>query len=520
MRRRAEGGFRMFLGDILVAHKLVTPADVTAAVEWQKREGGRLGDILVAQGKLRPEDLEAIMHGAPTAPRTLAETGLALPTLLNLMIKAMYSGACETPSQIAKFLKLPHRPVQLLIEQATQRKLLDVLGANDGVSEVRYVLGEKGKHWAIDALEQSQYIGPVPVSLPSYIDRIQRQRITNERVDKGAIEHAFANLVISDRFVHMIGPAINSGRSMLLYGAPGNGKTTIAERIGGIFSDIVYIPYCFEVEGQIIKVFDPGIHQQVERSIGEGHSRALGLRGSDLDQRWVPCRRPFIVTGGELTLDMLDLSFNSLAKFYEAPLHVKALGGTFVIDDFGRQLVTPEALLNRWIVPLEARVEYLKLHTGKSFQIPFDELVIFSTNLAPRDLMDPAFLRRIPYKLEIGTPNPDEYRRIFRAVSRALGLEAADEVIDYVMMRVRELGNVALAGYQPKFIVDQVIAACKFEGIAVQYRPEFVDMAISNLHPKESTPALPPAAPQPQPAMHHPQQAMPQQPMTLVRRTG
>ena len=497
----------MFIGDILVAHKLVTPADVAQALELQKREGGRVGDILVAQGKLRPEDLEAIMHGAPTAPRTLAETGLALPTLLNLMIKAMYSGACETPTQIARFLKLPSRPVQLLIEQAQQRKLLDVLGAPDGMSEVRYVLGEKGKHWALDALEQNQYIGPVPVSLASYIDRIQRQRITNERVDRAAIEHAFSNLVVSDAFIHMIGPAINSGRSMLLYGAPGNGKTAIAERIGGIFEDIIYIPHCFEIEGQIIKVFDPGIHQPVERSTQEGHSRALGLRGSDLDQRWVPCRRPFIVTGGELTLEMLDLSFNPLVKFYEAPLHVKALGGTFVIDDFGRQLVKPEALLNRWIVPLESRVEYLKLHTGKSFQIPFDELVIFSTNLAPRDLMDPAFLRRIPYKLEVGTPNPDEYRRIFRAISRTLQLEAADEVIDYVLMKLGQLGNVPLAGYQPKFIVDQVIAACKFEGIAAQYRPEFVDMALANLHPKDPRPVMPP-----------PPAAQP--PMTLVRRTG
>jgi hypothetical protein len=493
----------MFLGDILVAHRLVTQADVKAAIEYQKREGGRIGDILVAQGKLRAEDLEAIMNGAPTAPRNLAETGLGLQTLLSLMIKAMYAGACDTPSSIAKYLKLADRPVQLLIEQAQQRKLLDILGATDGQAEVRYVLGEKGRRWAMDALEQNQYVGPVPVSLANYIDRIQRQRITNERIDRASIEQAFANLVIAETFIHQIGPAINSGRSMLLYGAPGNGKTTIAEKIGSIFEDVIYIPHCFEVEGQIIKVFDPGIHQKVERTTAEGHSRALGLRREDLDQRWVPCRRPFIVTGGELTLEMLDLSFNSLAKFYEAPLHVKALGGTFVIDDFGRQLVKPEALLNRWIVPLESRVEYLKLHTGKSFSLPFDELVIFSTNLAPRDLMDPAFLRRIPYKLEITAPSVDEYRLIFRGVSRALGLEAADEVIDYVIENMRRFGEMALAGYQPKFIVDQVIAACKFEGIPAQYRPEFVDMALANLNPRDPRPVTPPPAP-----------------VALVRRTG
>ena len=221
------------------------------------------------------------------------------------------------------------------------------------------------------------------------------------------MDKAFANLIVSEEFIHRVGPAINSGRSILLYGPPGNGKTSVAEQIGAIFKDTIYIPYCFEVEGQIIKVFDPGIHKRIERNT-EGATRGT-LRREDFDQRWVPCRRPFIVTGGELTLEMLDLSFNALAKFYEAPLHIKALGGIFAIDDFGRQLVSPEALLNRWIVPLESRVEYLKLHTGKSFSVPFDELVVFSTNLAPRDLMDPAFLRRIPYKMEIAGPTPEEY---------------------------------------------------------------------------------------------------------------
>lgn len=485
----------MFIGDILVAHKLVTHADVAAALARQKTEGGRLGDILIAEGKLKAEELEAVMHGAPPAPRNIAETGLSLPSLLNLMIKAMYAGSAETPSQIANILKLPHRVVQLLLEQAQERKLLDVLGAaGGGVGELRYVLAEKGRRWAMDALAQNQYIGPAPVSLAAYIDRIQRQRITNERVDRGAIDRTFANMVISEQFVRQIGPAINSGRSVLLYGAPGNGKTTIAEKVGGIFSDVIYIPHCFEVESQIIKVFDPGIHKPVQRSVGEGHSRTTGLRREDFDRRWVPSRRPFIVTGGELTLQMLDLSFNSLAKFYEAPLHIKALGGTFVIDDFGRQIISPEALLNRWIVPLESRVEYLKLHTGKSFSIPFDELVIFSTNMAPRDLMDPAFLRRIPYKLEISSPNPDEYRRIFRGVSKALDLEAGDDVIDYVIAALRKLGNAPLAGYQPKFIVDQVIAACKFEGIAAQWLPEYVDMALANLHPREPVDAVAPKA--------------------------
>jgi hypothetical protein len=397
----------------------------------------------------------------------------------------MYSGSAETPSKLADALKLPPRTIQLIIEQAQERKLLDILGAagSSAVSELRYTLTEKGKQWALEALAQNLYVGPAPVSLVAYTERIQRQRITNERVDRAAIDAAFANMVISESFVHRIGPAINSGRSILLYGPPGNGKTSVAEKIGGIFSDTIYIPYCVEVDGQVIKVFDPGIHKRVRRD-GEAAGRAT-LRREDFDQRWVACRRPFIVAGGELTLDMLDLSFNALAKFYEAPLHIKALGGIFAIDDFGRQMVSPEALLNRWIVPLESRVEYLKLHTGKSFSIPFDELVIFSTNLAPRDLMDPAFLRRIPYKLEIGGPSPEEYRTIFRAVARAVDLEATDEIMDFVIAELGEHG-FPLASYQPKFVVDQVRAACKFEGIPPQFRRELVFMALGNLFTRDS----------------------------------
>ena len=359
----------MLVGDVLVAHGLVTQADVEAALERQRTEGGRLGDNLVALGKLKSADLESVMHSVPPAPHTIEETGLALSDLLNLMMKAMYVGGAETASMIGDALKLPFRAIQLLIMQAQERALLTVLGATGktAVSELRYALNEKGKTWAQDALAQNQYVGPAPVSLAAYTERIQRQRITNERVDRAALDRAFAGMVVPEQFVHQFGPAVNSGRSILLYGPPGNGKTSVAEKLGNIFSDVIYIPYCFEVEGQIIKVFDPSIHKPATGK----HERAVkgnALRREDLDRRWVACRRPFIVTGGELNLEMLDLRFNELAKFYEAPLHVKALGGTFVIDDFGRQLVSPEALLNRWIVPLESRVEYLKLHTFHSLR--------------------------------------------------------------------------------------------------------------------------------------------------------
>jgi hypothetical protein len=477
----------MRLGDILVGHGLVSQADVAQAIEQQRTRGGRLGDILIAAGKLKQSDLDAVMQEAPAPPTTIAETGLSLSDLLNLAIKAMYVAGAETASAIADMLKLPNRIAQELVQQAQERKLLDVLGAAGLriTSELRFTLTEKGKQWAQDALQQNQYLGPAPIPLAEYSDRIRRQRITNERIDRESISGAFANLVIGDAFVRELGPAVNSGQSILLYGPPGNGKTTVAEKIGHIFRNVIYIPYCFEVEGQIIKVFDPGVHEPIQT---EGAGRTPPLRRDDFDQRWVACKRPFIVAGGELTLEMLDLSFNPLAKFYEAPLHVKALGGIFMIDDFGRQLVSPEALLNRWIVPLERRVDYLKLHTGKSFSLPFDELVIFSTNLTPRDLMDPAFLRRIPYKLEVAAPSREEFRQIFRAMAEARGLEAPDQIIDAIMATLFGLGGATLASYQPKFIVEQILAACKFENISPRFRPDLIAMAIGNLSTEKAPP--------------------------------
>ena len=317
----------MFIGDILLAHGLVTEADIAAGLERQKTNGGRLGDSLVELGKLKAEDLEAVMHGAPSAPRTLDETGLRLPDLLNLLTKAMYSASLETPSAMSDFLKVPHRTVQLLLMQAQERKLLATLGSTGTsvASDLRYTLSEKGKQWAKEALAQSQYVGPIPVSLADYSERIHRQRITNERIDRAAIRNQFGRLVVPDEFMSQIGPAVNSGRSILLYGAPGNGKTSIAEKVGSLFSDVIYIPYCVDVGGQIIKVFDSSIHKAAQSRTSTA-TKTSSLRREEFDRRWVACRRPFIVAGGELTLEMLDLSFDAQTGFYEAPLHIKALG--------------------------------------------------------------------------------------------------------------------------------------------------------------------------------------------------
>ncbi len=440
---------------------------------------------------MNSEEIRSLLCDRPPPPRSIAETGLGMNNLISLAIKAMYVRGLESTSQLAEALKLNTAIINSLMEEIKDRSLIENLGLSGSGqhSEFRYGLLSKGREWAAEALSLSQYIGPAPVVLEDYYRQVDRQRLRLENVDRESLLKGLEGLVIPPKLLRRLGPAINSERSLLLYGPPGNGKTTIAEVIGAIFKQIIHVPYCLDVDGTIIKVFDTTLHKTVDDVSHPDRSLSVGvdLRIDDIDRRWVACKRPVIITGGELTLEMLDLSFNPYARYYEAPLHFKAIGGTFIVDDLGRQLVRPEDLLNRWITPMEKRVDYLTLNTGKTFSIPFDELLIFSTNLLPEDIMDPAFLRRIPYKVVLNAPSLENYRKLFQMLCKQYGLEYREDIPDYVARELQATFEQPLSYFQPKFVVEQCIAACKYMGVSLEMNQELLIDAMENLSAKSES---------------------------------
>jgi hypothetical protein len=457
--------------------------------------GGRLGDNLVAIGAITQEKLNAFLHRIPTEPADIRATGVDEVDLMGLLLKLIYRDRLETTRQFIDAIKLPYHIVLDLIRMAVERQLLQTLGSrySDNPIDLSYSFTEAGRNWTVDALSRLRYTGPAPVTLDEFNFRVSLQKLTNELITYDRIRKVMSDLTVDDSMIEQTGPALNSGRAILLYGPPGNGKTSMALRLSSVFHDVIYVPYSIVVEGQIIRVHDPSIHVQLAPPKVEDDNALSVIRREEFDARWVPCRRPFVVTGGELTLEMLDLRYDTVGNYYEAPLHVKALGGCFIIDDFGRQLVSPTHLLNRWIVPLESRVDYLKLHTGKSFSIPFEELIMFSTNLEPEDLMDPAFLRRLPYKIEVGPPNLDNFKTIFKNESEKQGMTLSDEVFHSIVRKLRDEKELDFAAYQPKFIIDQIVATCRFMGQPSHFEPRYIDYALDNLRVKRSTSAKPKA---------------------------
>jgi hypothetical protein len=475
----------MRLGDLLVRAQRVSTEDVERALEYGRESGGRLGESLVAVGAIDQATLSSFINRIPVEPQSIAATGIDESELVDLLLKNMFVGRLETVRQFIDAIKLPYHIVADLVQTAVDRIYLQTLGrrASDNLLDMAYMFTETGRKTALAALERSRYSGPAPVTIEAYTDQVNAQKPTNEVVTMGRIREALGSLEMGPEVIEQAGPALNSGRAILMYGPPGNGKTTVSLRFASVFQDVIHIPYAIAIEGQIIRLFDPSVHLQVAPA-GIGMESESFVRMSEPDLRWVPCKRPFIIVGGELTLEMLDLRWDHVGLYYEAPLHMKALGGCLLVDDFGRQLVSPKDLLNRWIVPLESRFDFLKLNSGKSFKMPFEELVIFSTNLDPEDLMDPAFLRRLPYKIEVGGPDIERYCRIFQDACEQHGLELTEDIFRHIVDRITIDKGMELACYQPKFIVDQIVATCRFMEQPPRMDMRYIDYALDNLRVK------------------------------------
>ena len=407
----------------------------------------------------------------PPMPTSIKETGLGLGFLTDLAIKIMYFEGNISGYELAERLKLPYSGVvDHVLEFLKREKLCEVKGsAGFAEAAYQYAIAQKGRLVAREALDRSQYAGPAPVTLVAYNEAIHNQPLGSVVANQRTMRKALSHLVMSEDTFAQLGPAVNSGRSVFLFGHPGNGKTAIAESIGKmLLGTDMYIPYAIEIGGQIIRVFDGVNHIDVEDTPSSSHTR---------DPRWVHIRRPVVTAGGELTLETLDLVYDETNKYYEAPFQMKANGGMLLIDDFGRQQAQPRELLNRWIVPLEKRADYLTLHTGRKIEVPFDVLIVFSTNLAPRDLVDEAFLRRIRHKIEIKDPTWDEYREIFRRICDHKDVPYNDQGLAYLIQEHYLKHNRDRRGCHPRDIVDQLVDIARYLNVPAVLSKDLIDRA-------------------------------------------
>jgi hypothetical protein len=421
-----------------------------------------------------PAPSAAAPQPTPVAPpATIAETGLHPDSLAQLLLKTLLAGEASGTG-LAEKLRLPYSVLEALIQHARVEKLIEVRGATGvGTAGYRYILTDLGRDRAGQFLDVCRYVGPAPVPLAQYNTYVRACMAARPYVDRNMLATGFENLVVNKAMFDQLGPAVNSGKSLFLYGAPGNGKTVLAEGIGRAFGSEMYVPHAIDVDGQIITVFDPVSHQPLT---GPSESMSV-IASAGLDRRWEKVKRPVVVVGGELTLEMLDLTFNPIAKFYEAPIQMKAIGGVFVVDDFGRQRIPPRDLLNRWIVPLESRVDFLTLHTGRKFEVPFNVLIVFATNLKPESLADEAFLRRIPYKILAKNPTVDEYCRIFELNCRRRSLAFDAVMVEYLQRKYYQPRRLQMRACHPRDLVEQVVDMCRYQGREPVITRELLDAA-------------------------------------------
>jgi predicted ATPase with chaperone activity len=390
---------------------------------------------------------------SPQIPESVTDVGVRKSFLEDLALKILYLEGPFFLPQLAEKIRLPIGIVEQLLVRLRKEQLFLVTGT-DSVGFPHLDITAQGRARALELLSANQYAGPAPVSLQSYVHQVQTQSVRHIEVHEADVERAFSNLVLDKQLLMQIGTALNSGSSIFIYGPTGTGKTSIAETLPRVFAhDQVWIPYAVEVDGQVIAIYDPLVHHSVPES-----------ESSNGDTRWILCQRPTVLVGGELTIEMLDLEFNPLTKFYVGPAQMRANNGLLIIDDFGRQRMRPEELLNRWVVPLDRRVDFLTLAGGKKIEIPFELIVVFATNMDPAELADAAFLRRIQTKIKVNMVTPEEFNEIFRRICSKNGLQYSEDVVSEVAQILPSKFKEPLRACYPRDIVNQILWRARYEG--------------------------------------------------------
>jgi hypothetical protein len=464
----------MNLARRLVNANMLSPEQLGQALHRQKKHRGFLADHLVALGIMGAEQVADFVPSYPPVPQNFEEIGLPENFLAQLLLKHAFFRYTFTAWDMAKALMIPIHLVEVLIEYLKEQKYVDISprdilhpGAGHLATEIRYTLSGLGKENAEQQLEFNSYAGPVPVALEDYWDWVEAQTMQRVEITEARVREAFKDYVVPEGLFNEIRPAIASGRSIFLFGPSGNGKTALARCVGEIFADAVYIPYALYVYGQIIRVFDEFIHQPIP-SAREGQRH---------DARWVLCRRPVVIAGGEMTEAALEPKYNPVSKYYEAPHQIQANNGLFIIDDFGRQKISPQRLLNRWMFPLEARQDFCNLHTGQQFAVPFDQLIIFCTNLDPCALADEAFLRRIRHKVFIGEVDLEQYLEIFRRVCEHYDLVFDQSLVQEMVERHYVQYSRPFRACHPRDLIENLMDRARSLGQTPQLTYQDLDSA-------------------------------------------
>lgn len=455
--RLASGGADSKLSELLAKVGTIKKSSLMAAAAKVSNSAESCGDGFV-----------------PLEPKSFLAAGLSESDVEGLIFKLLLGRGDTAGRTIADHIRLPFVLVDETLQRLKNEQLLVYRGSAP-MNDYIYQLPDIGRERARRLAEHCSYFGAAPVALSDYLVSVKAQSLGTQHPTVSDLKAAFSDLLINERMLERLGPAINSGRGLFLFGAPGNGKTSIAERVTKAFGETIWLPRAIGIDGEILRLFDPMCHEEVPIDEGVGL-----LNQSRVDKRWVKIKRPTIVVGGELTMEALEVVFNTSTGISEAPLQLKSNCGTLVIDDFGRQRMSTDELLNRWIVPLEKRYDFLNLANGRKIQVPFDQLIIFSTNLEPKDLVDEAFLRRIPYKIEVTDPNESEFRELFKVMCPKMGFEYNEEAVDHLLVYHYLEVQRPFRNCQPRDLLMQVRNHCYYQGKERILTPELFDFAAEN----------------------------------------